>query len=213
MTHLNDQLSALVDGELTGAERDRVHAHLAACEECRAEANAMRNLKRALRQLASARPSDELGKRLMAMAGPGGPVLPRKPLAGEPRPRAAFRAYPDRPRRPSPQRPSFSERPRATRPAAHAPGDPWACRTRSRYLMWGALSFVLTAGLGAFAFSLSGGDITQGPKITPQMELFTVEHAILSGDVPIVDLPPGSSQHPSHGPTWAPSVPSMRGMP
>ena len=38
MSHLGDQLSALVDGELDGAERDRAHAHLASCEQCRAEA-------------------------------------------------------------------------------------------------------------------------------------------------------------------------------
>jgi len=69
--------------------------------------------------------------------------------------------------------------------------------------MWGALSFAVTVGVGAFAYSLGSGDITQGPNITPQMELFTVERAIVGGDVPIVDLSPGPD--PSYRPKWAPS--------
>ena len=46
MSHLGDRLSALVDGELSHDERDRLHAHLAACKDCRAEAAALRALKR-----------------------------------------------------------------------------------------------------------------------------------------------------------------------
>ena len=49
MTHLGDRLSALVDGELDGAERDKATAHLARCEQCRSEAAALRDLKRQLR--------------------------------------------------------------------------------------------------------------------------------------------------------------------
>jgi len=57
VSHLNEQLSALVDGELNGTELDRVNAHLAACEPCRSEAAGLRLLKRELRNLATTRPS------------------------------------------------------------------------------------------------------------------------------------------------------------
>jgi anti-sigma factor RsiW len=50
MSHLGDRLSALVDGELAGAERDRAYAHLAGCEQCRAEAAELRVLKQKLRR-------------------------------------------------------------------------------------------------------------------------------------------------------------------
>jgi anti-sigma factor RsiW len=42
MSHLGDRLSALIDGELDGAERDRAYAHLASCEPCRTEAAELR---------------------------------------------------------------------------------------------------------------------------------------------------------------------------
>ena len=48
MSHLGRWLSALVDGELDGVERDRVLNHVAGCDACRQEANAMRALKRHL---------------------------------------------------------------------------------------------------------------------------------------------------------------------
>ena len=38
MSHLGERLSALIDGELDGAELDRAHAHLAGCEPCRTAA-------------------------------------------------------------------------------------------------------------------------------------------------------------------------------
>ncbi|MGH3163007.1 MAG: anti-sigma factor family protein, partial [Streptosporangiaceae bacterium] len=58
MSHLGDRLSALVDGELGGAERDRAHAHLAACEQCRAEAAELRALKQKLRGLMDGAPAE-----------------------------------------------------------------------------------------------------------------------------------------------------------
>lgn len=45
MSHLGERLTALVDGELGHDERDRALAHLAACDLCRAEADALRALK------------------------------------------------------------------------------------------------------------------------------------------------------------------------
>ena len=81
MSHLGDRLSALVDGELGGAERDRAHAHLAACEQCRAEAAELRALKQKLRGLMDGAPAEAaMTSRLIAMTGPGGPMPPRRRL-------------------------------------------------------------------------------------------------------------------------------------
>jgi len=74
MSHLGDRLSALVDGELDGAESDRAHAHLASCERCRAEAAELRALKQQMRTLMTGAPAEAaMTSRLVAMTGPGGP--------------------------------------------------------------------------------------------------------------------------------------------
>jgi len=54
MSHLGQRLSALIDGELGHADRDRVLVHLARCEACRAEAVALRMLKRRMNALGGA---------------------------------------------------------------------------------------------------------------------------------------------------------------
>ncbi len=54
MTHLGRWLSAQVDGELDGIERDRVLNHLAGCDACREEAVALRVLKRRMVALGEA---------------------------------------------------------------------------------------------------------------------------------------------------------------
>jgi anti-sigma factor RsiW len=208
VSHLQEQLSALVDGELNGAELDRANAHLAACDQCRAEAAALRLLKRELRQLAPARPSTELAQRLLALAasdglgqGPGQSPRWATPQASLPVPRVAARGYADRP---GPRRDDLAERARRSRPP-RSPGEAWARSRRSRRLAWGAISFVVTVGIGAAAYGLAGGSPDEG-RMTPQMELFNVGHAILGGDIPM----PGSSQ-PTHGPSRAPS-PSRRAL-
>ena len=81
MSHLGDRLSALIDGELDGAERDRAHAHLAGCEQCRAEAAELRALKQRLRALTGRAPAEaDMTRRLIAITGPGGPLPPRRRL-------------------------------------------------------------------------------------------------------------------------------------
>ena len=81
MSHLGDRLSALVDGELDGAERDRAHAHLAGCEQCRTEAAELRVLKQKLRELMTGAPAEAaMTSRLIALTGPGGPMPPRRGL-------------------------------------------------------------------------------------------------------------------------------------
>lgn len=79
MSHLGDDLTAFVDGELDHAARDRVLVHLSRCPECRQEVDLLRGLKSVLRS--EPRPPDELSSRILAAAArPGQPVLvPRAP--------------------------------------------------------------------------------------------------------------------------------------
>ncbi len=171
MSHLGDRLSALVDGELDGAERDRAHAHLASCEQCRAEAAELRALKRKLRGLttgasgATGVPAEAaMTRRLIEMTGPGGPMPSRRRrLRIVPGHRPVAGLTPPRPARPGARRPR----------SAH----------RRRYLMLGTVSLVV--GLGTAAFTVGGGGTAApGPGITPPVEMYSVEHAITTGEVP-----------------------------
>ena len=180
MSHLGDRLSALVDGELNGAELDRAHAHLARCEQCRTEAAELRALKRKLRALTAGAPAEAaMTRRLIAMTGPGGPMPPRRRL---------LRVVPGR--RPAPTRARA-----ATRPPRLA--------RRRRYLVLGTVSLVV--GLGTAAFTAGGGgDAAPGPRITPPVEMYSVEHAITTGEVPF----PGTAAQPaSSGPGSKASAP------
>ena len=81
--HLGERLSALIDGELSHAQRERVLAHLARCESCRREAGMLRSLKRRMHALGDSDPAtgqpaggDALTWRLLALVpaagkGPG----------------------------------------------------------------------------------------------------------------------------------------------
>jgi anti-sigma factor RsiW len=163
MTHLGDRLSALVDGELGGAERDRAYAHLASCEQCRTEAAELRALKRKLGALLSGAPAEAaMTRRLIAMTGPGGPLPPRRRLLHLVSGSAAQ---------------TESRRP-----------------VRRRYLVLGTVSLVV--GLGTAAFTAGGsGEAAPGPKITPPVEMYSVEHAITTGEVPFT----GPSGRPPTG--------------
>ena len=163
MSHLGDRLSALVDGELDGAELDRAHAHLAGCEQCRTEAAELRALKQKLRGLMTGAPAEAaMTRRLIAMTGPGGPMPPRRRL---------LRVVPGR-------RPAAGPAPKAPRPEARRPRS-----GRRRYLVLGTVSLVV--GLGTAAFTAGGGgDAAPGPRITPPVEMYSVEHAITTGEVP-----------------------------
>jgi anti-sigma factor RsiW len=178
MSHLGDRLSALVDGELGGADLDRAHAHLAGCEQCRTEAAELRQLKSRLRELMARELVDgapaeaAMTSRLVAMTGPGGPVPVR--TAGR---RRRLRVVPG-------HRPGAD--PGLSRPGP--PGNPGTRRTwlgarRRRYLVLGTVSLVVSLGTAAFTAG-GGGDAAPGPRITPPVEMYSVEHAITTGEVP-----------------------------
>jgi anti-sigma factor RsiW len=167
VSHLGEQISALIDGELTGAELDRANAHLAACERCRAEAAGERQIKRALRAVFEVDGDDELTRRLLDMGGPGGPV---------PSPQDRREQY----------RRGRGKGPRDKRPRGRGGRGGDATRSRARYVVWSAVS-LFVVGIGAAAFSMGGGGGAPAPQITPQLEMFSVEHAIVSGTVPEQD--------------------------
>jgi Putative zinc-finger len=79
VSHLGHRLSALIDDELSHAERDRVLAHLARCDLCRQEAAALRILKQRMLALGEATAAAALTDRLMALAAL--PGLPGRGLA------------------------------------------------------------------------------------------------------------------------------------
>lgn len=173
MSHLGDGISALIDGELSGADRDRANAHLASCDRCRGEAAALRLLKRELRTLVERADDDDiLTSRLLAMA-----FLPGDPSDGIGPERGPGRD----PARGSPSRPAFRTYQEAFDRGASR-------RSRHRYLVWGAVSLAVVGSLGAVAFTIGGTSSNgTGPGVVPQVELFNVEHAIDSGDVPFPD--------------------------
>jgi hypothetical protein len=125
----------------------------------------MRQLKRALRALFEVDGDDELTGRLLAMAGPGGPVPSHQDR------REQYRRV-------------QGKGPRDKRPRGKGGrGDGDAPRSRARYVVWSAVS-LFVVGIGAAAFSMGGGGAAPAPQITPQLEMFSVEHAIVSGTVP-----------------------------
>jgi anti-sigma factor RsiW len=91
------------------------------------------------------------------------------------------------------------------RPLERQPGRR-ARRRRGRYVMWGAMSLVVV-GVGAAAFGMGGTPSGNEPQITPQLEVFDVQHAITSGDVPFADpaatRPKGSAKAVVQGPASA----------
>ena len=163
MSHLGDRMSALVDGELSGAERDRVSAHLAGCAQCRTEAAELRALKQKLRSLGQGAPAEAaMTRRLVMLTGPGGPLAPRRLLRIVPAPDGGRRVR------------------RFTRPASRRSRP----AHRRRYLLLGTMSLIVALGTAAFTAG-GGGQAAPGPRITPPVELYSVQHAIITGEVPV----------------------------
>lgn len=99
MSHLGERLSALIDGELSHQQRERVLAHLANCAPCRLEAAALRMLKQRMHALGEATADTALTDRLIAVAGVAGPApwrsrlpLGRRSVLGAPRRRWPVRS-------------------------------------------------------------------------------------------------------------------------
>lgn len=190
MSHLGRRLSALVDSELGDAERDQVHAHLVSCDECRAEAASLRTLKRRVRGLAETPADGDLTSRLIALAGLPEPAPPRSRPHGAIRARAALSAFSGgvaaRPESWDDVQEWFSGE--AARdeagPLAAAPfgGQTAASRGRghTRYVVAGAVA-ALAVGLGAASFAAGGPEHLPAPTITPQVDVYMMQHAATAG--------------------------------
>jgi anti-sigma factor RsiW len=150
MRHLGERLSALIDGELSGGQRERVLSHLARCESCRDEATALRLLKRRMTALGEATAGEEPNWRLLALAAADAQPAPR------------------------PQRVRPARRVRLARPVLVAGG---------------AAVAAVGIGLSAAAFVAGGNQPPAGPRVVPALDVFMVQHAITTGDVPVQPLP------------------------
>jgi len=177
VSHLGDLLSALVDGELSGAELDRANAHVAACGACRVEANALRRLKHELRALAEVSDSGDMTRRLLEMPGQAGQGAPPNLAAQMPMRRLG---------RERAQRRLRARRRRMSDPYSALPSGRLIGSRRGRYVLWSTLSLVVV-GIGTAAFGMGGNASPPGPRITPQLEVYDMQHAITSGDVPYDD--------------------------
>ena len=175
MTHLGHRLSALIDGELSHAERDRVLVHLVRCEPCRAEAVALRTLKRRMNALGGAAADSTLTHRLMGLALPGDPLVDTSAI----------------------------REPGWFWPAA-ASGSPAGARELrpSRFVIAGCSAFLLVI-LGAAAFAAGGSSSQPAPQVTPAVDVFMVQHEIMTGVVPVTRPRPA----PSAGKIAAPHAP------
>ena len=149
MTHLGQRLSALIDGELDGSERERVLLHMARCGSCRDEVAALRMLKRRMNDLGEAAAGAGLTGRLMRLRES---VLDGMPATESPWPSPA---------------PAWEFHSPAARPEQRA----------GRYLLAGSL-VVFLAGLGTAAFIAGGDPQAQAPSppATPSVDVLVVPH-------------------------------------
>jgi anti-sigma factor RsiW len=175
MTHLGQRLSALIDDELDGEGRDRVLVHLAKCEDCRVEAAALRTLKRRMNALGETEADAALTGRLIGLAGLSAGLDGRGGVPLTPWSAMA-----------------------ATAPAGRFG---WTDAKPAWYVLGGAFG-VFLAGLGTAAFMAGGGaqTPTREPQITPAVDVFMLQHDLVTGEVPALPSPGPSHKFPFHGP-------------
>jgi hypothetical protein len=193
VTHLGQRLSALIDGELAGSERERVLVHMARCGSCRDEVAALRMLKQRMNALGEAAAGAGLTGRLMGLSELMG--LDDARLAGLPSgetvwpPPAPPGGWPVR--RPATGGPigggSATGGMNGTAELSH-PETGHGSRDDQRaswYFLTGSLA-VFLAGLGTAAF-IAGGDAqarAPAPPVTPSVDVLVVPHDTLTGTAP-----------------------------
>ena len=77
--HLGPSVTAFIDGELDHERREEVLAHLAHCDRCRVEVEALRNFSTALRSADGPAVPLDLAARLLAATEPEVWPVPRRP--------------------------------------------------------------------------------------------------------------------------------------
>jgi anti-sigma factor RsiW len=157
VTHLGQRLSALIDGELEGSERDYVLRHVTRCDACREEAAALRALKNRLRSAAAD-----------AAAGAGLTDSLIRAVAS-----LAERDNSDNGPAAAPQRSPWPDRP----DGASGRGQASAEQRIGRYFLAGSLA-VFLAGLGTAAFIAGGEPQSQAPTppVAPSVDVVVFPH-------------------------------------
>lgn len=182
MTHLGQRLSALIDGELDGSERERVLEHMTRCFSCRDEVAALRMLKQRMSALGEA----DSG----AGAGLTGRLIGLSALVGLKGQEEA-------------DQPAGSGRPVGGLPG-RGPGSPE--QRAGRYFLAGSLAIFL-AGLGTAAVVAGGESQPQAPTlpVTPSVDVMVFSPPHGSGPVAarpdagpasLGSLPGSVSRHP-----------------
>ena len=182
MSHLGRWLSALVDGELDGEERDRVLNHIAGCVACREETNAMRALKRRLTALGETSDDSAIAGRLIEL-GRTDQAAPASAMHG-----------------------SLSIRPSQLGLAERGPRP---IRQGLRMAAGSAGSALLAIGL--FAFLLGNADPQPpAPKVTPSVDSYLLQHTRDAGEAPAGSAPvTGAAQAPAGPQGYAVAAPGL----
>jgi hypothetical protein len=172
MTHLGQRLSALIDGELDGSERERVLVHMARCGSCRDEVAALRMLKRRMNALGEAAAGAGLTGRLMSLSELVGLDNPR--LAGDMSPGET--TWPP----PAPAG-GWPVREHPDQGAAPVDDSNRSDQRAGRYFLFGTVA-VFLAGLGTAAFIVGGEPQARAPAppVTPSVDVLVVPHNTLN---------------------------------
>lgn len=173
MTHLGRWLSALVDGELDPAERDHVLNHLAGCDACRMEANALRALKRRMTALGDTSADAAVVHRLIDLARSDSLAAGGQPFASAAR-RPVVRQFV------------------ARQSAAGSARLAWL----GLKIATGAAGAVFLA-VGLAAFLLGVPSAAPQPQVTPPLPAYWLEHVHDMGQAPT--MPTASGQPSSVG--------------
>jgi hypothetical protein len=201
VTHLGQRLSALIDGELEGSERERVLVHMARCGSCRDEVAALRMLKRRMNALGEAAAGAGLTGpagagltgRLMSLSElmglddsklssgmPSGETIwpPPPPAGGWP-----MHGRPEPPRQPG-------QRGQPGQAAKAADHDSRPDQRAGRYFLAGSLMIFL-AGLGTAAV-IAGGEPqarAPAPPVTPSVDVLVTPHGATNHETTFENAP------------------------
>ena len=177
MTHLGQRLSALIDGELEGSERERVLVHMAKCGSCRDEVAALRTLKRRMNALGEAAAGAGLTGRLIGLS-----ALADIDSADQSEAGPAGTGWPERAGGLPPAGTGWPQHSASSLPADPPDRGHRAEQRTGRYFLAGSLVIFL-AGLGTAAVIAGGEPQPQAPTppVTPSVDVLVFPHGAGNG--------------------------------